>query len=216
MSDDANDELSGRQGEIMRFIEDYIRENRRPPTNREIGTQFGIRSTGHVDYHLRKLEDRGYIKRAERSSRSIRVLRPQLRPGLPIKGTIAAGSPLDIFETDQQDTLDLSVHEPSVSREYVLLVKGNSMIEDHISDGDYVIINPTQDVHDGDIVVAVHKTATGDHGAATLKRFYRERSRVRLQPANCEMEPIFVPAREWDEEWEIQGKVSAVYRRCSF
>jgi repressor LexA len=89
------------------------------------------------------------------------------------------------------------------------------MIEDHIADGDYVIIQPMQDIHDGDIVVAVHKTATGEHGAATLKRFYRERARIRLQPANSEMDPIYVPAKEWDEEWEIQGKVTAVYRRCS-
>jgi repressor LexA len=215
MSDEGHGELSSRQAEIMVYIEDYIREYRRPPTNREIGTQFGIRSTGHVDYHLHALEERGFITREARRSRSIRVLRSLRRPGLPIQGTIAAGSPLDIFETDQQETLDLGVHVPEASREFVLLVKGTSMIEDHIADGDYVIIQPTQDVHDGDIVVAVHKTATGEHGAATLKRIYRERNRIRLQPANSEMDPIYVPAKEWDEEWEIQGKVTAVYRRCS-
>ncbi len=215
MSDDASDELSGRQAEIMLYIEDYIREYRRPPTNREIGAQFGIHSTGHVDYHLRALGDRGYITREARRSRSIRILRSLRRPGLPVQGTIAAGSPLDIFETDQQDTLDLSVHEPSASREFVLLVKGDSMIDDHISDGDYVIVLPTPEARDGETVVAVHKTANGDRGAATLKRFYRERGRIRLQPANSTMEPIYVAAQEWDEEWEIQGKVSAVYRRCS-
>lgn len=217
MGNDSNDELSDRQVEIMLYIEDYIHENRRPPTNREIGLHFGIHSTGHVDYHLRALQTHGYIVREDRKSRSIRVLRPLRRPGLPIQGTIAAGSPLDIYEPDQQDALDLSVHEPSAAREYVLLVKGSSMIEDHIADGDYVIIQPMQDIHDGDIVVACHKTATGERGAATLKRFYQERNRnrVRLQPANSEMDPIYVPAREWDEEWEIQGKVRAVYRRCS-
>ncbi len=210
-----SDELSGRQAEIMVYIEEYIREYRRPPTNREIGTQFGIRSTGHVDYHLRALEERGFITREARRSRSIRVLRSLRRPGLPIQGTIAAGSPLDIFEADQQDTLDLGIHAPEASREFVLLVKGNSMIEDHISDGDYVIILPTTDIHDRDIVVAVHKTAPGEHGAATLKRFFRERERIRLQPANSEMAPIYVHAAEWDAEWEVQGKVTAVYRRCS-
>lgn len=210
-----SDELSGRQAEIMAYIEEYIRQYRRPPTNREIGTQFGIRSTGHVDYHLRALEDRGFITREARRSRSIRVLRSQRRTGLPIQGAIAAGSPLDIFDADLQDTLDLGIHAPEVSREFVLLVKGHSMIEDHISDGDYVIIEPTTDIHDRDIVVAVHKAAPGEHGAATLKRFFRERDRIRLQPANSEMAPIYVPAEEWDAEWEVQGKVTAVYRRCS-
>jgi len=210
-----SNELSSRQAEIMAYIEEYIRQYRRPPTNREIGTQFGIRSTGHVDYHLRALEERGFISREQRRSRSIRVLRSQRRPGLPIQGTIAAGSPLDIFETDQQDMLDLGIHAPDASREFVLLVKGNSMIEDHISDGDYVIIEPTNDIHDRDIVVAIHKAASSEHGAATLKRFFRERDRIRLQPANSEMAPIYVPAAEWDAEWEVQGKVTAVYRRCS-
>ena len=210
-----SDELSSRQAEILAYIEEYIRQYRRPPTNREIGTQFGIRSTGHVDYHLRALETHGFITREQRRSRSIRVLRSLRRPGLPIQGTIAAGSPLDIYETDQQDMLDLGIHAPDASREFVLLVKGNSMIEDHISDGDYVIVEPTADIHDRDIVVAVHKTAPGERGAATLKRFFRERDRIRLQPANSEMAPIYVPAEEWDAEWEVQGKVTAVYRRCS-
>lgn len=216
-----SDDLSDRQADIMLYIEDYIREHRRPPTNREIGTQFSIKSTGHVDYHLRVLEERGYIQREPKKSRSIQVLRPLRRPGLVIEGTIAAGEPLEIFSPDQQDTLDLSVHLPDhvpgstqSTREFVLMVRGQSMIEDHISDGDCVIIQATTDVHDGDIVVAV-KMTDGEHGAATLKRFYRERSRIRLQPANSAMEPIYVPEREWDAEWQIQGKVSAVYRRCS-
>lgn len=213
-----SDELSDRQIEIMLYIEDYIREYRRPPTNREIGTQFSIKSTGHVDYHLHVLEERGYIEREKKKSRSIKVLRPMRRSGLVIQGTIAAGQPLEIFGADQQDTLDLSVHMPEIAadtsrpREFVLQVRGQSMIEDHIADGDFVLIQGTTDVHDGDIVVAV-KVTDGERGAATLKRFYRERNRIRLQPANATMDPIYVSAREWDEEWTIQGKVSAVYRR---
>ena len=88
------------------------------------------------------------------------------------------------------------------------------MIEDHIADGDYVVVRGNTDYHDGDIIVATHEQATGEGGAATLKRFYRETGRIRLQPANSEMEPIYVSAEEWNEEWKVQGKVTAVYRRC--
>jgi repressor LexA len=210
----SNDELSDRQTDIMLFIERYIREHRCPPTNREIGSKFEIKSTGHVDYHLTALEEKGFIQREKKKSRSIRVLRPLNQPGLLIHGTIAAGLPLDIYAEDQQDTLDLSGHAPENSSEYVLQVRGHSMIEDHISDGDYVIVLPTTDVYDGDIVVATHRTSDGgERGAATLKRFHREKGRIRLQPANSDMDPIYVPAAQWDEEWEIQGKVTAVYRR---
>lgn len=212
-----HDDLSDRQVEIMLYIEDYIRDNRRPPTNREIGTRFDIKSTGHVDYHLRVLEDRAYITREKKKSRSIRVLRPLSRQGLVIQGTIAAGQPLEIYSADQQESLDLGEHMQAASsadptqREYVLLVRGHSMIEDHICDGDFVVVQATPDAHDGDIIVAV-KMTNGELGAATLKRFYRERARIRLQPANATMDPIYVSAREWDQEWTIQGKVKAVYR----
>jgi repressor LexA len=207
------DDLSVRQTDIMKFIEEYIRKNRRPPTNREIGHEFGILSTGHVDHHLNVLEERGYIAREARKSRSIRVLRPLLRPGLPIRGTIAAGQPLDIYEVADQETLDFSpyVTEPP-SDEYVLLVRGDSMIEDHIASGDYVVIKETPEAHDGDIIVATHMTGTGEYGAATLKRFHREKDQIRLQPANATMEPIYIKAREWDREWKIQGRVLAVFR----
>ena len=140
------DDLSARQTDIMKFIEEYIRRNRRPPTNREIGEEFDIHSTGHVDHHLTVLEQRGYIAREAKKSRSIRVLRPLLRPGLPIRGTIAAGQPLGIYEESEQETLDFSpyVSDPPAD-EYVLLVHGDSMIEDHIADGDYVVIKESPD-----------------------------------------------------------------------
>src|SRR5947209_5816944 len=110
----------------MRYIEDYIHGERRPPTNREIGAQFDIKSTGHVDYHLSILEERGYITREAKKSRSIRVLRPSRPAGLPIYGTIAAGSPLDINQAEPQGMLDLSIHEPDHSGEFVLQVRGKS------------------------------------------------------------------------------------------
>lgn len=202
-------QLSDPQARIYTFIEEYMRLNGRPPTNREIGGAVGIGSTGHVDYHLTVLEKKGYILRERKKSRGIRLAREE-GYGLRIEGTIAAGAPLDIFASDQQEMLDLTAH----SNEYVLLVRGQSMIEDHIADGDYVLVTRDRDYHDGDIIVATHTTANGDGGAATLKRIYLERDRVRLQPANATMDPIYVGRSEWETEWEVQGKVTAVYRRC--
>ena len=201
--------LSDNQARIYAFIEDYILQNGRPPTNREIGEAVHISSTGHVDYHLSVLEKKGRIQREPKKSRGIRVLQPQPR-GLPIEGTIAAGHPLDIYAADQREALDLTTH----TREYVLLVRGDSMIEDHIADGDFVLIQRDAYIHDGDIIVATRRTGTAEAAAATLKRLYREADRVRLQPANSTMPPLFIHRDEWDAEWEVQGKVTAVYRRC--
>lgn len=200
-------EMSDIQSRILDFIERYTRKEGRPPTNREIGAEVKILSTGHVDYHLTVLEKKGYILRERKKSRGIRLAQ-QEPAGLRMYGTIAAGQPIDIF-TDQQEPLDLGTH----TKEYVLKVKGNSMIEDHINDGDYVLILPTETANDGEIIVATRVTSNGADGAATLKRFYREHDRIRLQPANSEMDPIYIPAKEWDAEWKIQGLVTAVYRR---
>jgi repressor LexA len=201
-------DLSDNQARIFRFIEDYTRREGRPPTNREIGQAVGIVSTGHVDYHLSVLEKKGLIHRDKKKSRGIRVTQRQA-PGLPIAGTIAAGQPLEIA-ADSSEMLDLGTH----SHEYVLLVKGSSMIDDHIADGDYVLVDADAYVSDGDVVVATRKIANGQAGEATLKRLYRETGRIRLQPANATMDPIYIAAAEWDEEWKVQGKVTAVYRRC--
>ena len=201
--------LSDPQTRIFNFIQRYTQQHGRPPTNREIGAEVNIESTGHVDYHLSVLEKKGLIVRERRMARGIRLANPEY--GLRIEGAIAAGQPLDIFTGPRHDTLDLSKHQ----KEYVLLVKGQSMIEDHIADGDFVLVEREASYSDGDIIVAVHKTANGDAGAATLKRFYKEDGRIRLQPANSEMDPIYVTASEWNREWEAQGKVTAVYRRCS-
>ena len=202
-------DLSDPQTRILNFIEAYVHEHGRPPTNREIGREIGIGSTGHVDYHLTALEKKGYLTRVPKTSRGLRLVHEE-QPGLRIAGTIAAGSPLDIYDTGQTETLDLSRHQ----HEYVLLVRGESMIEDHIANGDYVLVQPNVGYHDGDIIVATHRQALGEGGAATLKRIYREKGRIRLQPANSEMSPIYISAQEWDNEWEVQGKVTAVYRRC--
>jgi repressor LexA len=202
--------LSDNQARIYAFIQDYTRRQGRPPTNREIGEAVGINSTGHVDYHLSVLEKKGWILRERKTSRGIRLVQQDQRRGLPILGTIAAGQPLEIAEqTDDMPRLDLATHE----REYVLRVRGDSMIGDHINDGDCVLIDREAYIGDGDIIVATRKS-DNQAGAATLKRIYREAKQVRLQPANSAIDPILVDAETWDREWEVQGKVTAVYRRC--
>ncbi len=215
----ANDDLSERQRTLMVFIEEYHATYGRPPTNREIGNGLGIPSTGHVDYHLKALERKGFIQRESRTSRGIRILtsvreplaeQPPLPPGIPIYGTIAAGEPLDIAQTPQ-DVLD-SINIQSFSpRAFALRVKGESMIEDGIFDGDYVVIEPIAKPHVRDIIVATNNAA-GETGAATLKRFFMEGKRIRLQPANKEMDPIFVSAKDWDRNWLVQGRLAAVLR----
>lgn len=199
-------EMSEIQTKILTFIEEYSRREGRPPTNREIGNEVQIHSTGHVDYHLTVLEKKGYIERERKKSRGIRLAN-QEPAGLRMYGEIAAGQPIEVY-ADQQEPLDLSRH----TREYVLKVKGKSMIDDCINDGDCVLVDPDMAYGDGDIVVATHLT-DGASGAATLKRIYRERDRIRLQPANSEMDPIYIPKDEWDREWKVQGKVTAVYRK---
>ena len=199
------------QQKMLDFIRDYMRREGRPPTNREIGQAVGIRSTGHVDHHLSALESKGHITRVRGKSRGIQ-LHERVGYGVPIVGVIAAGAPIDHYADTEQEPLDMGAH--TNEKTYVLRVKGDSMIDDCIADGDFVLINPDTHVHDGDIVVATHVNATTDGGAATLKRLYREAGRIRLQPANSNHQPIYVDAAEWDREWRVQGKVIAVFRQC--
>jgi repressor LexA len=217
----THDELSERQRKLLLFIEDYIEQHGRPPTNREIGNGMGIPSTGHVDYHLKALEAKGYIKRESRTSRGIKVLTSLISSdehelhttelnGIPIMGTIAAGQPLDLFQGQPEVVGCVSLAYYS-DKAYALRVKGDSMIEDGIFEGDYVIVEPTTAVNTRDIIVATNRDG-GEGGAATLKRFFREGRSVRLQPANSNYQPIVVDAKEWNRSWEIQGRVAAVIR----
>jgi repressor LexA len=116
------------------------------------------------------------------------------------------------MSSEQADESDIEHVEEQGA--YALVVRGNSMIEDHIRDKDYVVIKPQSTCENGDIVVAVHLLPPGE-GQATLKRFYleQEQGRVRLQPANSELDPIFIPLSEWEREWQIQGKVVAIFRK---
>ncbi len=205
----SSEHTSDIQKKIYDFIVEYIRDQGMPPTNREIGSAMKIASTGHVDYHLSMLEKKGYITRESKKSRGIKLVQQPF--GIPVMGSIAAGEPLEILR-DPSESIDVG-RDLEQQSAYALVVKGQSMIEDHICDNDYVVIKPQNTCENGDIVVAVH--LQGD-GRATLKRFFqeKERDRVRLQPANSEMDPIYVPKSEWDQEWQVQGKVIAIFRKC--
>ena len=201
------DDMSAKQRAIYDFIQEYIQEHGRPPTNREIGGAVGIESTGHVDYHLGVLEKKGFIKREGHTSRGIRLT----QQGLEIKGRIAAGQPLEIYDVPDQH-IDLT-RQAYAGKKYLLEVSGKSMIEDCIDDGDYVLIDQDAVIEPGDVIVACKSsTDTSERGAATLKRFFKEKNRVELRPANSQMNSIFVDAAEWERDWQIQGKVRAVYR----
>jgi repressor LexA len=199
------------QMKIYNFIVEYFAREGQAPTNREIGLAVRIKSTGHVDYHLDALARHGYIIRIPRKSRGIRLTETAPR-GLIIEGTIAAGQPLEIFPASPDlERMDFAKRHTS---EYILRVRGDSMIEDHIASGDLVLIERDAHITDGDIIVAVKLDSDSESGAATLKRYYREPTGVRLQPANSTMQPIHVGRREWDANWQVQGKVTAVYRSC--
>ncbi len=209
-----SEQVSEMQRRMYDFIVQYIKNEGMPPTNREIGQAMKIASTGHVDYHLNLLEKKGWISRQGKKSRGIRLVKPV--NGVLVKGNIAAGQPLDIFpDSEQTQVVDIGSGAVDSENAYALVVKGRSMIEDHICDGDYVVVKPQNTCQNGDIVVAVH-LQEGIEGSATLKRFFQEREhdRVRLQPANSEMDPIYIPRSVWDREWEVQGKVVAIFRQC--
>jgi repressor LexA len=205
----ASEQASDIQLRIYDFIVAYMRKEGMPPTNREIGQAMKIASTGHVDYHLSMLEKKNYIVREPKKSRGIKLVQ-QTPMGIPIVGSIAAGSPIETYVEPGQ-ILEVGQHIDQQNT-YALEVKGNSMIEDHICSGDYVVIKPQLSCQNGDIVVAVHFLEE-NKSSATLKRFFLEYDQVRLQPANSDMEPIYVPKGEWDTEWRVQGKVVAIFRQ---
>lgn len=205
-------------GEMMReriieAIDELTVENNRPPTNRELGQFLGGKSTGHIDYHLRILKDRGMINHDAKKSRGISLVGgSQSRDDgyrVPLMGTIAAGSPIDAVATpDEYISVPNNVVSGSGRELFALRVKGTSMIEDLIDDGDIVVVRRQQTADDGDTVVAL-VTGMSEEGEATLKRFYRDRDKIRLEPRNPTMRPIFVDPNEL----RIQGKVVTVIRQ---
>lgn len=177
------DSLTKRQREIYDFLKDKIVNRGYGPTVREIGTKFGIRSPNGVMCHLKALEKKGLISRESHMSRAIQLAEPLSKMSMPLAGRVAAGNPLMALE--QKETVDFSKLFQADDH-FCLQVNGESMIEDQIADGDYAVIRKQTTCRDGEIVVAL---VDGDE--ATLKRFYREPNRIRLQPANSRMKPIY-------------------------
>jgi repressor LexA len=180
------DALTQRQREIYRFIRDKIQGRGYGPTVREIGTEFKIKSPNGVMCHLKALQKKGLIHREPNMSRAIQLLDdPTSAPaqGVKLVGRIAAGSPIEAIEQDEE--LSFSEWEGAEDK-FALQVSGESMIDEHIADGDFVVIHRQSQARDGQIVAV-----RDDDGEATLKRFYREKGRIRLQPANKAMKPIY-------------------------
>lgn len=199
--------LYRRQRQIVDFIAQYIQMNNYSPTLQEIADAIGVSSLATVHEHLGALEKKSIIRRSEGAVRGIELLdRTFLKISegidLPMMGYIAAGQPIEPYP-DPNATFKVSPQLISGKRRaYVLHVKGDSMIDDGILDGDYVVIEEQEDVRDGDIVVALL-----ENGLATLKRFFREATRVRLEPANATMSPIYAT------NVKIQGRCVGLIRR---
>lgn len=199
--------LYKRQRQILNFIKQHIQSQGTSPTLQQIADAIGVKSLATVHEHLRALEDKKIIKRYKGAIRGIKVLENAPSIGdvgitLPVLGFIAAGLPLEPH-TDPNATISVSPGLLSNKKAaFALQVKGESMIEEGILDGDYVICEQQNHAHNGDIVVAML-----ENGFVTLKKFFKEINRVRLEPANSRMQPIFA------KKVTIQGKVTGIVRK---
>jgi repressor LexA len=198
--------VTRRQKEMMDFLDEYIDRNGYAPTIEETAEHFGLRSLATVHKHLTNLQKKGLIKRDWNRSRALELVPTAVKVHaveLPLLGRVAAGSPIEAITS----TETIFVPEDMVGRQetYVLQVKGDSMIEEQIRDGDYVIVENRQSARDGEMVIALL-----DGENATLKKLYREGGgRVRLQPANAALSPIYVD----QSRLQIQGVVIGVLRK---
>ncbi|HEY0931517.1 MAG TPA: transcriptional repressor LexA [Gemmatimonas sp.] len=199
--------LTKRQREILSFLSEYNEVNGYAPSFEEIASQFNYNSLATVHEHLTNLERKGYIKRSYNESRAIEILPSEIYQRsveLPLLGSVAAGAPIEAVQSGETMAVPDGFLRRSGSH-YVLRVRGDSMIEEHIRDGDYVVINDKQAADNGEMVIALL-----DGSGATVKRYYRERDgRIRLQPANETMQPMFVH----EDDVRIQGIVVGVLRR---
>jgi len=200
--------LTKRQREILAYLVDYSDDKGYAPSFEEIAERFNYNSLATVHEHLSNLERKGCIKRRYNESRGIEILPSESFPRaihLPLMGLVAAGLPIEAMT--HQETI--AVPDDFVRRSgnhYVLQVRGNSMVDDHICDGDFVVVNDRASCDNGETVIALI-----DGTSATVKRFYRERDgRIRLQPRNDTMDPIYVH----ENDVAIQGIVVGVMRRC--
>jgi repressor LexA len=196
------DQLTRRQMEVYKFIREKIRSRGYGPTVREIATQFDISSPNGVVCHLKALVKKGLITREPNMSRAIQLTaEPIEERSLPLAGRIAAGVLHEAIEQDERVDFQ-AMFNPGTKTVFALQVSGDSMIEDQIADGDYVVVQKQRTARKGQIVVAL----TGD-GEASLKRWFPERNRIRLQPANSNMKPIYV------KDARVLGVVIGVVRK---
>ena len=204
--------ITKRQRQVYDFIHGFVTKNGYSPSFEEIGDGLGLSSLATVHKHVTNLEKKGLLRRDYNRSRSIDVLpvrglfkrQPQKASSeiaLPLMGRIAAGQPIEAVENPETISLGDITRSKDV---FVLQVKGESMKDEHIVDGDYVLVEKTESAHDGEIVVALVEGTD-----ATLKRLYREGVNVRLQPSNVAMKPIVVPAKSV----QVQGRVIGVLRK---
>src|SRR5437868_2983223 len=203
--------ITRRQKQVYDFISRFMVENGYSPSFEEIGGGLGLNSLATVHKHISNLEKKGLLTRDYNRSRSIDLLPPKgklkqsmsVNTGvvLPLLGRIAAGQPIEAVENPETISLADFVRSKEV---FVLEVRGESMQDEHIVDGDYVLVEKTRTAHNGDIVVALINQSD-----ATLKRLYREGENIRLQPSNVSMKPIIVPAASVD----VQGRVIGVLRK---
>lgn len=212
--------LGERHQKILDFLQDYQRANKYPPSIREIGEKTGISSTSVVNYYLDQLEKKGMIERDRKISRGVRLSGANISADtfrVPMLGRIAAGLPLPELEAGVSFMTDNESNAVEIARSllpakekgdnlFALEVKGDSMIDAMINDGDIVVLRPANDARNGEMV-AVWLPRDNE---ATLKYFFREKDRYRLQPANPTMKPIFIKK---SEPLEIKGKVVMVIRK---
>ncbi|HMA22927.1 MAG TPA: transcriptional repressor LexA [Gemmatimonadaceae bacterium] len=199
--------LTKRQREILNYLTVYTEQNGFAPSFEEIAENFGYNSLATVHEHLTNLERKGYIKRSYNESRAIEILPSDASPRaveLPLLGSVAAGLPIEAFESNET----FYVPDNMIGRggnHYVLRVRGNSMVDEQIKDGDFVVVNQRERADNGEMVIALI-----NGNSATVKKYFRERDgRIRLQPANEAMQPIYVH----ENDITIQGIVVGVMRR---
>ena len=203
--------ITRRQRQVYDYISEFVQKKGYSPSFEEIGEGLGLSSLATVHKHISNLEKKGLLTRDYNRSRSIDLLPPKGRLKqamavntglvLPLLGRIAAGQPIEAVENPETISLADFVRSKEV---FVLEVRGQSMQDEHILDGDYVLVEKTKTAHNGDIVVALV-----DGSDATLKRLYREGEKIRLQPSNANMQPIVVPAAAV----QVQGRVIGVLRK---
>jgi repressor LexA len=203
--------LNPRQREILEFLRNHSRNHAYPPTVREIGQAVGLSSSSTVQNHLNALEQKGHIRRDPTKSRTVEVVGDEPATvasrsfSVPLVGRVAAGGPI-LAEENIEDHIVLGPEIAGGDDAFALHVRGDSMIEAGIHDGDMVVVRPQRDATSGQIVVArIENEQTGEH-EVTVKRFFREAGRVRLQPENSALEPIYV------RDLHLEGVVVAVVR----